>query len=230
MEKEELFAVKVPMSTSTYKPVSHRDMYEQTKDLLDKSGIIVANETMQANGAGTQLITTMDIRHPESSEMGMRIAYRNSYNKTMSVGYVAGANVWICSNGMMSGELRFTRKHTGTVVSDLKDTITNTIEQLEKNFLKLHRHSERMKEIDLSTRDVSELVGRFYLEEDIITSTQLNVIKRQLEEPAYSEFSDPTLWSLYNHATFAFKEAAPMNYIKQHAKLHDFIETEFELI
>jgi hypothetical protein len=229
MNKEQLFKVPVPMSTSTYKPISHKNIYEQTKSLLDKSGIEVANEYFQTNGKGTQLITTMDIKYPGIEEMGMRLAFRNSYDKTMSVGYVAGANVWICGNGMVSGELKFTRKHTGTVVSDLELTIEETIEQLEENFLKLVRHSKQMKEIELSKRAVSSLVGRFYLEEDLVTSTQLNVIKRQLEEPAYDEFSDPTLWSLYNHATFAFKEATPMNYIKQHAKLHDFIETEFEL-
>lgn len=230
MTKEELFEVVVPRSTSTYKPISHKNIYEQTTELLDKHGINIDTETFQTNGKGTQLITTMDIYHPGIEEMGMRLAYRNSYDKTMSIGYVAGANVWICGNGMVSGELRFTRKHTGSVVSDLKTTIVETIKQLEDNFLKLVKHSDQMKTIELSTRAISELVGRFYLEEDIVTSTQLNVIKRQLEEPAFSEFSDPTLWSLYNHATYAFKEATPMNYIKQHAKLHNFIETEFELI
>jgi len=230
MDKEKLFEIELPLATSTYKPVSHKDMYEQTRDLLDKSGIIIDSEHMKSNEKGTQLITTMDIRHPGVEDIGMRIAYRNSYDKSMSVGYVAGANVWICSNGMMSGELSFKRKHTGSVVKDLKDTIIDTIEQLDDNFIKLYKHSNRMKEIELSKRATSELIGRFYIEEDLVTSTQLNIIKRQLDDPAYSEFSSPTLWSLYNHATYAFKEASPMMYIKQHTKLHDFIESEFELI
>lgn len=230
MKREQLFEVPLPKSTSTYKPISHKDIYEKTMTVLDKSKIIVSKETMHSNPAGTQLIAYMDIEYPGIKEMGMRLAYRNSYDKTMSVGYVAGANVWVCGNGMMSGELQFKRKHTGSVADDLDATIVKTIEQLEENFLKLVRHSERMKEIELSKRATSELIGRFYIEKDLVTSTQLNIIKGQLKNPEYDAFEDPTLWSLYNHATFAFKEAAPINYLKQHAKLHNFIESEFKLI
>ena len=67
--------------------------------------------------------------------MGTRFAFRNSYDKSMSVATVAGANVWICENGLVKGDMQFIRKHTGSVVKELNSIIIKTIEQLEAEFI-----------------------------------------------------------------------------------------------
>lgn len=130
---------------------------------------------------------------------------------------------------MLSGELTFMKRHQGNVVIELQTAIIDSINSLEDNFNKLVYHSQQMQLIDLSTKEVAELVGRMYIEENVITSTQLNIVKRELEKPSYEDFKEDTLWSLYNHCTHSFKEATPMNYLKQHLNLHNFIEEEFGL-
>jgi len=227
MNKEEIFEVKVPMQTATYQPVSHSNIYNQTMEQLDKVGLVVTNEEHKANREGTKLVSILDV-NAGYDDMNMRIAYRNSYDKSMSVGFVAGTSIIVCSNGMISGELNFMRKHQGAVVKDLTQAIDNTIQQLDSQFIMMRNHSDIMKEIELSNKSIAELVGRMYLEEDLISNTQLNIIKKELETPSYEDFTDTSLWSLYNHCTESFKKAAPMNYIKQHTNLHNFVEQEFK--
>lgn len=65
---------------------------------------------------------------------------------------------------------------------------------------------------------------------DLITSTQLGIIKRELNEPTFKDFTDPTVWSLYNHITYSLKEAHPSQYMKQHINVHKFFEEEFSLV
>jgi hypothetical protein len=159
----------------------------------------------------------------------MRLAFRNSYDKSMSVAFVAGASVWICSNGMISGEIQFMRKHTGSVIQELNERIVSAIDELEQHFDLMISHSERMKSIELKKREAAELVGRMYIEEDLILPTQLSVVKKEIERPTYQDFRDDTLWSLYNHVTYSLKESHPITYIQQHKNLHQFVSDEFEL-
>lgn len=228
MDKNKLYSIPVPTPTASYSPVSHKNVIEHIYEQLDKHSLQAKNEQFIAGRFGQQLIGYMDINSGDS-EMGMRLAFRNSYDKSMSVAFVAGSSVWICGNGMISGEFNFLRKHTGSVNHELSEKIKKTIDELEAHFNTMKAHAAEMKSIVLTKTQSAELIGRMFIEEEVITSTQMNIIKKQLEKPEYSEFKDPTLWSLYNHVTYSLKEAHPTNYINQHQDLHKFVENEFSL-
>jgi hypothetical protein len=72
------------------------------------------------------------------------------------------------------------------------------------------------------------LMGVLYLE-GIITSTQVSIVKKEIIEPTHEAFKELTLWSFYNHVTFALKESHPTNYFKQHKQFNDFVINEFNL-
>ena len=230
MDRNELFLVNVPEATVSYAPVAHRHLVETIDEELYRRNIRIAQERFSTAREGKQLIGYMDIKYQENEDLGMRIAFRNSYDKSMSAALVAGSVVWICSNGMVSGEMQFLRKHTGTVAQELKENTIITIEELENHFKRMQEHSAKMKEIQIEKQLAAELCGRMFIEEDVITSTQLNIIKRELENPTYPVFEEPSLWSFYNHVTHSLKEAHPTRYIKDHVALHDFVEQEFELV
>ena len=95
-------------------------------------------------------------------------------------------------------------------------------------FNQLIKDREQLKKIELSPRQMAEMIGRMFIQEQIITSTQINIMKRELEKPTY-DYGVPVenAWSLYNFATHAFKEDSPRNWIKRHIDLHDFFHNEF---
>ena len=75
----------------------------------------------------------MDITHPQVPHLGMRLAFRNSYDKSMSVAFAAGAVAWVCSNGMISGDVQYVKTY-GSVAEEINTKIVTTIEQLDDHF------------------------------------------------------------------------------------------------
>ena len=230
MNKLQLFDVPVPIATDTYSPVSHQAIIETVEEQLYKRNMQITGEKFNVAASGNKVIGYYDLMYDNNPEMGMRLAFRNSYDKSMSVAFVAGAVVAICSNGAISGEIQYVRKHTGGVAKELELRAVASIEQLEDHFIKMQFAAERMKSIELSKPKAAEMYGRMFMIEDILNTTQLSIVKRELEESQFEPFREETLWSAYNHATFALKQAHPMEYMQKHINLHKFVESEFQLV
>lgn len=231
MTKLELLQVPVPIATDTYSPVSHRNIIDAVGEQLYKRNMQIHGEKYNSSADGKKVIGYYDIIYDNNPEMGMRLAFRNSYDKSMSVAIASGANVFVCSNGMVKADgLVFMRKHTGSVVQDLNTIIVTGVEQLENHFITMTKHSQQMKQIELTKVKAAEMYGRMFMIDDIITPTQLNIVKRELDNSKFEEFREESLWSAYNHVTYALKESHPLNYIDQHVNLHKFVEQEFQLV
>ena len=225
-----LFNVAIPARTDSYSPVSHSNILSATYEQLDRHNLRVVGESFNSDRSGTKLIGCLDIIHPDAAHLGMRLAFRNSYDKSMSVAFAAGAVAWICSNGVVSGEIQYVRKHTGSVVQELNSKITNTINQLDEHFQKIIRQSEQLHNIEMSKEQYAELIGRLFIIDKVVIPTQLNIISREIDEPSFEDFRDMNAWSLYNHVTYSLKESHPTTYLQQHTEFHSFMEREFQLI
>ena len=90
-----LFNIALPEKTESYSPVSHKNILDATYEQLDRHDLRVISEGFNSNRAGTEVIGYLDINHPALETLGMRLAFRNSYDKSMSVAFAAGSVVWI---------------------------------------------------------------------------------------------------------------------------------------
>jgi len=228
--KDILLNASLPLKTDSYAPVPHKDVIEFTLENLDKANFKVIEEKYSTARDGQQGMGFYNIQTPDP-EMCIRLIWHNSYDKTMPLRWAMGANVIVCTNGMVRGEMgAFKRRHTGTVLSDYTENISQYISQAGDRFDALVRDRERMKEIELTKRNCAELVGRMFIEEAVINATQVGIIKREIENPSFNYNSDGSLWQFYNHCTVAFKEAHPRHFLDHHTMLHNFVEREFELV
>ena len=125
---------------------------------------------------------------------------------------------------MIQGEISLYRRHTGSAVSEINDKIVESINKLEAHFQILDIDRVHMKEKEVSNRVVAELLGRMYIEEEIINSTQLNIIKNEILEPSYKEFSGNTVWDFYNHCTHSLKKSHTLNMMQDHINIHEFFD------
>ena len=87
-----------------------------------------------------------------------------------------------------------------------------------------------MKQIEVTKRTAAELVGRLFLEQDIIQSTQVSVIKREMANPSFDYGAPGSMWELYNHTTLALKEVHPSLWMQSHMKAHSFFVNEGGLL
>lgn len=225
--KSELVKVGLPEQTKSYKPISHEQLIELTLNSISNAGFELENEWYQSARDGQIATGHYTIKNIADKEMQLQIAWQNSMNKQVSLKFALGLHVFICSNGACSGDMgAFKRKHTGDVQEFTPKTIEEYIKTAGDTFIQMQNQRDRMKEILLTKRLQSELVGRMYIEEDLIESTQLNIIKRELEKPTYDYGAPNSMWELYQFTTFGLKDVHPSLYMKKHLSAHSFFVNE----
>ena len=221
--KELIMNTAVPVQTRTYKPVSHSQLIDLTLNSISKAGFTLDKETYSSAVDGQVANGRFSISNVADSEMQLQIGWQNSYNKQLTLKFAIGTRILVCSNGCVSGDFgAFKRKHVGEIQSFTPGAIVDYIAQAGEAFTLMQQQRESMKQIEITKRTKAELVGRMMLEEQFITSTQLNIISRELKAPTHDYNAKDSLWELYNYTTFAMKESHPAQWMESHIKAHKF--------
>ena len=226
---ERLYATPLPERTDSYTPISHRVIDEKTRETLNSLGFTMSKSYYRASTDGLVGQAEYHINYGNDPEMGLMVAWQNSYNKAVSFKYAVGAHVFVCANGCVAGDLgAYRRKHTGSADIEAFEQMRVYLYGAKQIFEKLIADKEHLKKINITPTKTAELMGRMFIEKEIITSTQINIMKRELDKPTY-DYGVPihNAWSLYNFTTFAFKEDTPKNWMKRHIDLHNFFSEEF---
>lgn len=224
----QIFNAPVPVQTESYTPVSHANIVNAIQEEADKRGMVIRNKQYWTNRKDQQITGKFNIVVPGDDEMGMMVAFRNSYDRTMSLGFAAGGNVWICTNGMVSGDITLVRRHTGSIVSEITEKINVSMDQLEDQFSQLVIAKEKMKQVEVSKTLMAEMAGRMFIQDELINSTQLNIVKQEILTS--ENFGEENLWSMYNHVTEAYKKSSAYSYIDNHRELHQHFAEQYELV
>ena len=223
-----LVAAPLPSHGKTYTVIPHKDVIDVTKTLLDKSGFIITKELYRANMNAKVAQGVYHLASTEDEEMGMMFAWTNSYDKSTRFQCAVGAFVNVCSNGMLCGDMaNYARKHTGKADHDIHTQISSQIKSANKYYTKLIQDKENMRKIFLPKKQQAELVGRLFLDEEIIDASQVSCIKAEMKEPSYDYKADlNNAWTFYNHVTHAFKKSHPRTWMSDQVKFHEFMTAE----
>lgn len=221
---EEVVKVEVPKVTRTYVPVANKDLILGLREQLRLADLNIVKESYELGGTEMQFFGTMVVE-PEGTEkeaevMKRVVGFRNSYNKTLPIGLVAGASIVVCSNLMFSGEILRLRKHTVNVYRDLDNLMYDVVLILERKFNKIQEESLKLMEVQVSRKLAAEICGKMFMEEDIITSTQLLIIKRKWLE---AEKDSQSGWDLMNHVTYALKTSPPRTRMESQLSINDYL-------
>ena len=124
----------------------------------------------------------------------------------------------------------FKKKHMGEIQTMAPQRIGEYISQAGEVFSALQHDRDQMKKVEIDKRATAELIGRMFIEEDFLESTQLNIIKRQLDKPTHDYNAAGSLWELYNHTTFAIGGIHPSRWMEDHMAAHKFFTEAYELM
>lgn len=221
--KQILIDAPVPRQTKTYKPVSHQELMDLTLESIHQAGFQVQSENYDWIGGGQIATGRYSIKNVADNEMGLQIAWQNSYNKQVTLKFAIGVQVFICQNGCVSGDMgSFKRKHTGDVQEFTPSAITEYIKSSGDTFKKIQVQRDQMKDVEVTSRQKAELVGRLMLDERIISSTELNIINKEIAKPSFDYNAQDSLWELYQHTTYALKQEHPATWMSNLMKAHEF--------
>ena len=230
-EEISLINKPLPLETNSYKPLPNRAIIETINEILDKNGMYVSDKYYMTDNNKNKVAARYKLGGfgLETADIGMQLAWINSYDKSMSAKFSIGGNVFVCTNGVIRGDRDLKRKHTGSIFQELTQAITEEIEKISEEHEKVQEDAFYMKQIQVSKKAASELLGRMFIEHEILTSTQLNIIKRELDDSKNFAFVNNfgSVWDLYNNCTEALKESHPTNFLQSHIDLHSFVKEEF---
>jgi hypothetical protein len=228
--KEYLKAATLPTyEGDTYTVIPHEFVIEETLKNLGSLGFSIKNELYRCNHNANIAQGTYHLDYADDPDMGMMFAWSNSYDKSMRFKCAIGAYVFVCSNGMVRGDMgSWGRKHTGSADQDTIETIQSQISKAKDYYRQLVYDKETMKDIMVSDTVRAQLIGRLYFEEDLLNSEQLSMIKQQIHNPTYEYNADKkSLWSLYNHITYSLRASHPKNWLDNQRLVHWFFTQEY---
>ena len=225
LKYRELANIPVPKRTATYTPLGHKDLVDFTEEL---SGKLLGKEWSKDGEKfgiareGKQLFGYHSYKkHLMDEDTSLTIGFRNSYDKSMSAGFVMGERVLLCSNLMFVGEVKKMRKHTGEAGKAIRHLLYDLIDEGLEKRIDIRKEIELMKTQPLNNDRAWQLMGLLY-GNDILTPRNLPVIKREWLKPS-QDHGPETLWRLYQACTFALKEASPQTIMQRHTGLHDLM-------
>lgn len=228
--KEFLKAAPLPTyEGDTYTVIPHEFVIEETLKNLGSQGFSIKNELYRCNQNANIAQGVYHLDYSDDPDMGMMFAWSNSYDKSMRFKCAIGGYVFVCSNGMVRGDMgSWGRKHTGSADVETIDTIQTQISKAKEYYRQLVYDKETMKKIMVSDTVRAQLVGRLYFEEDLLNSEQLSIIKQQIQTPTYEYNAEKkSLWTLYNHITYSLRASHPKNWLDHQRLVHWFFTQEY---
>jgi len=227
---EQLAAVEVPERTSSYCPVPHADLTRLTQDRIVKEYPGVEFEwEFGLNREGQQMFAVAQLRL-DREDFGQSIALRNSYDKSLSVGFASGASVFCCDNLALSGSSVTTfRKHTTNAWDDIRRMIFTGMVDTQDHYDRMKLELCNMQNVGMNTDRGYEVIGRA-LGHGVLTPTQGSVAIKEWRKPSHEEFEERNVYSLYNAFTEAGKHGRAGGFMDRYTGYHDFFVPNGEVI
>lgn len=219
----------LPNHGKRYTVIPHGFIIDETRRELAAAGFVINQELYKTSLDGQVAQGVYHLNYGTDQDMGLMFAWSNSYNKMMRFKCAIGAQVFICMNGVVSGDLaNYKRKHTGSALIDVTNSIQFQISHAKEYYDNLVADKELLKQVQLSKSQQGAVVGRLLIEQEILTLTQVGMVQREIEKPTHQYSMNPnSAWDLYNHVTLALKDSHPLTYLSDHQKVHNFFVNEF---
>jgi len=217
---EQLAMIPLPQETRSYKPVAHHELANMLSSMAaNLLPEFTLNSTQLGLARDGQKMFGVHTFKNGDSALGLSIGFRNSYDRSLSVGIAVGASVFVCDNLMLTGDLTVLRKHTSNVHADIDGLALSAIYRSRSAFNQIKADAETMKGIPMSDDEAYRMLGFIY-GRGIINPRQIPVVKKEWETPSHNDFEDRNLWSFYNAVTESLKSSPPQSIMERHLAIH----------
>ena len=223
----EIISIPLPQKTRTYQPVPHEQLSTMLLQMVasifpdfhyEKSHFGLAAD-------GNKMFGIHTFRSTDTS-LGLSIGFRNSYDRSMSVGIAVGASVFVCDNMVIAGDITVLRKHTSNVIRDMESMALSAIYRSQASYAEILDDAGAMQDMPISDDQAYRMLGLVY-GRGIMTPRQIPIAHKQWEAPTHEDFAPRTVWSLYNAITEALKSAPPSSIMEKHLHLHNLFVDQY---
>lgn len=228
--KDYLLQVPIPEQTSTYKPITYEELIRVTLESIEYCGFKLVKELYTYRKEGLIANGKYLLKYGDDPDMSLMVAWQNSYDKSLSLKFAVGTWIYICENGCVSGDMgAFRSKHVGDVQTVSPALLREYICKAGDQFNTMVEQKEAMKLIELTSKERAQILGVLYIDKKMITSTQLNQVKQEIEKPTYDYGNPNNLWTLYNYITQALRDVTPQYWLQAQVNIHRWFIQEYNI-
>lgn len=229
--EEYLRKTQLPVATKSYTVISHGDIIDTVRTMLTKHGFIITNELYKAESNGDIALGFMQIETLNDPDMAMTFNWTNSYNKMVRFSCSIGGFIYDNQVPFVStnNQASWNRKHTGTALEETMEVIEAMVASADEHFAQIVDMKNKFKSIDVSRKEYAKLLGLLYFDKQIISSEQINVIKREYEKPSFNYTDKGTLWELYKMIMFGIVDQAPKNWYRQQMDINSYVQVLYNI-
>ncbi len=221
----EVLSVPVPKQTDSYVPVSNKHLIEAVKSQLSSNGLSVSNEQYELSKNGLQMFGSMSISADNANAVMVKeFGFRNSYDKSLPVGFVSGSKVLVCSNLMFRGDIILMRKHTLNVYEDFEKLLTQAVSGINTQFGFIQEEYEKMNRIQVTDTEAAHLTGEMYFKNKI-KDTHVSIIRKEWNDT----YTNKTAWDFCQCTTEALKKHSVRNGMNMITQSYNYLIQHFNL-
>lgn len=229
--EEYLRKTQLPVATKSYTVISHGDIIDAVREILAKHGFIITSELYKAECNGDVALGFMQIETQDDPDMAMTFNWTNSYNKTVRFSCSIGGFIYDNQVPFVSAnnQVSWNRKHTGTALEETMEVIEAMVASADEHFAQIVDMKNKFKSIDVSRKEYAKLMGLLYFDKKVISSTQVEVIKKEYDKPSFDYTDKGTLWEVYKMIMFGIVDQAPKNWYRQQLDINSYVQVLFNI-
>jgi hypothetical protein len=198
-------------------PIPHYEVVEVLENVIKQSGMEIVKSDYAVGGTtgehvdttlfGVLTLTDPDTLDNNDDEYGLAMGIRANNTRKFPVTLIAGGNVFVCDNLMLSGDsVVLKKKHTKNL--NLIDEMENGIADYLDRINLFPEAIARLKELTLT--DVEARAGLFKVfEQKVLPLKMLSPIARTYFEPedSWTDCTPRSMWGIYNAITRCLRDA-----------------------
>lgn len=222
-DRATVLAQTVPQQTESYTPISCELIFKTIDTLSKELNLTVSSEEFLLSGNGNKQRLRFFFGVP-NSEFVHELVIINSYDKSIALRAAAGTSVFVCSNGIILGDIKIYRKHTGTIDQEVEQFFRDCFTNMFEIYQYAQETKEAYSEILVNDEEIGTILGRLFYEFEYLSSSQLIIVKKEFEKPSFEYGVDPkSLWAFYQHLTFALGKETADDYIENRRGIQEVI-------
>lgn len=160
--------------------------------------------------AGAFRLNVGDVKLPEGQGLELGFLTSNAMRRRLKL--VVGTRVFVCNNGMVSGDLVLCNKHTSGF--DLFGALEGAMDLYHERALELPKKIRALQQRELAPVEVEHLLvetGR----QEIMPWSRIGQVDEEYRNPTFGDHAVKTSWGLLNAFTHIVKKCPPLGQMDQ---------------
>lgn len=214
---------------TVFTPIAHDYFADLVEDRLNNAGLKVVESAFALGRNGADMFGIMQVGASANAEFATVVGLRNSHVKKLTAGLVIGRDTFVCDNLMFVGEIKFSRRHTGRILIDLGDLVTDAISKIAGISTMQEARVDAYKAKQLTTKHADHLIVQM-LRDGVINTQRVEKVVQQWDTPDHDEFTKTgkSVWRMEQAVTESLKGSNIIQMPDRCQKLVTLLDTAAE--